>query len=80
METYCVSCKKNTADENSTIRKTKWNRLMILSSYAICGKKKSTVIKNKELNNISKVSLKWIKLLPIFYRLETNLCQNLMPF
>ena len=31
---------------------------MILSSYAICGKKKSTVIKNEELNNISKVSLK----------------------
>ena len=31
METYCVNCKKNTANENSSVRKTKQNRLMLLS-------------------------------------------------
>ena len=51
METYCVSCKKYTANENSSVRKTKQNRLMFLSNCAICGKKKSNFIKNKELNN-----------------------------
>ena len=43
METYCVSCKKYTAKKNSSARKTKnKNRLMLLSNYAVCGKKKST--------------------------------------
>ena len=41
METYCVSCKKNTANENSSVRKTKQNRLMLLSNWADCGKKKN---------------------------------------
>ena len=53
MEMYCVSCKRYTANENSNVRKTKQNRLMLLSNSAICGKKKSTFIKNKELNNIN---------------------------
>ena len=29
------------------------NRLMLLSNCAICGKKKSTLIKNKELHNFN---------------------------
>ena len=37
METYCVSCKKYTENENSDARKTKQNRLMLLSICAICG-------------------------------------------
>ena len=53
MEIYCVSCKKNTANENSGVRKTKQNRIMLLSNCAICSKKKMTFIKNKELHNIS---------------------------
>ena len=53
METYCVSCKKNNANENSSVRKTKQNRLMLLSNCAICGNKNLTFIKNKELHNIS---------------------------
>ena len=48
---YCLSCKKNTEKENSSVRKTKQNRLMLLSNCAACGKKKSTFIKNKELHN-----------------------------
>ena len=55
METYCVSC-KNTVNENSSVRKTKQTRLMLLSNFAVCGKKKSTFIKNKELHNFDKIS------------------------
>ena len=36
METYCVSCKKSTAKESSSVQKTKQNRLMLLSSCAVC--------------------------------------------
>ena len=32
METYCVSCKKYTENESSNNRKTKENRLMLLSN------------------------------------------------
>ena len=39
METYCVSCKKNTTNENSSVRKTQQNRLTLLSNCAVCGKK-----------------------------------------
>ena len=60
METYCASCKKNTANGNSSVRKTKQNTLMLLSICAVCGKKKSTFIKNQELylevfNNVSNI-------------------------
>ena len=34
METYCISCKKTTANKNSSIRKTKQTRLMLLSNGA----------------------------------------------
>ena len=51
METYCVSCKKNTANENSSVKKTKQTRLMLLWNWAICANRKSTFIKNQELSN-----------------------------
>ena len=51
METYCVSCKKHATNENSNVRKTKQNKLILLSNSAICGKKKSTFIKNKKIHN-----------------------------
>ena len=66
METYCVSCKKDTGHEESRVRKTKKNILRLLSSCAVCSKKKSTFIKNKELHNFND-SLKRIKSLPNFY-------------
>ena len=53
MEIYCVSCKKYTENENSNVRKTKQNRIMLLSNCGACGKKKSTFIKNKELHNFA---------------------------
>ena len=53
MKSYCVSCKKYTANEYSSVRKTKQNRLILLSNRAVFGKKKPTSIKNQEINNIS---------------------------
>ena len=47
METYCVSYKKYTANENSSVKKTKQNRLMLLSNCAVSTKKRSTFIENK---------------------------------
>ena len=40
MENYCVSCNKNTANVNLSVRETKQNRLLLLSDCAVCGKKK----------------------------------------
>ena len=51
MKTYSVSCIKYTANENSSVRKTKQNRLILLSNCTISGKQKWTLIKNKELHN-----------------------------
>ena len=51
MKTYCVSCKKYTVNKNSSVIKAKENRLILLSNCAICGKKISTFIKNKELQH-----------------------------
>ena len=50
METYFVSCKKNTANENSIVTKTKQNRIKFLSNCAICGKKKLNFIENQKLH------------------------------
>ena len=51
MGTYCVCCKKYTANENSSVRITKQNILILLSNCAICGKKNSAFIKNQEPSN-----------------------------
>ena len=40
METYLVSCKRNTGNKNSTVKRTKQEKLMLLSNCAVCGKKK----------------------------------------
>ena len=39
MQTYHVTCKKETASKNSSVRRTKQNRLMLVSNCTICGKK-----------------------------------------
>ena len=46
MKTYCVSCKKNTENKKSNIKRTKQNKLILASKCAICGEKKSRFIKN----------------------------------
>ena len=50
MKTYCVSCKKITTNENSGVRRTKQIRLMLVSNCAVCGKRKSSFIRNQELH------------------------------
>ena len=53
IEVYCVNCKKNAGNENSSARKAKQNSLMFLSNSTICGKKKLTFIEKKELHNFN---------------------------
>ena len=53
METYCVRCKKNTANTISSVTKTKQNRVMLLSNCTIGDKKKSAFIKNEVIDSIS---------------------------
>ena len=59
MEIYCVSCQKYTENKNLNVTKIKKkkNRLMLLSNCTVCGKKKSTSTKNKELHNFG-----WFKM------------------
>ena len=45
---YCLKCKKNTESINPTVSGTSNGRTMILSKCAICGSKKSKLIKNQE--------------------------------
>lgn len=49
MATYCVSCERNIATKKYSNRKTKENRLVLLSVCAACGKKESRLIKSQEL-------------------------------
>ena len=58
-----VSCKKYTANENSSFRKTKQNSLTLLSNCAICSKKKLAFIQNQELNNVSTDQFKMNKII-----------------
>ena len=44
MNTYCLSCKKDTRNINPKVIKTKNNRKMMLSSCPICNNKKSTFL------------------------------------
>ena len=48
MKNCCAIFTKYTANKNSSVRKTKQKRLMLVSNYAVCGKKKLTFIKNKK--------------------------------
>ena len=42
MNTYCLSCKKDTRNINPKVIKTKNNRKMMLSRCYICNNKRST--------------------------------------
>ena len=49
MEIFCVSWKKNAENKNSSVRKTKQNRLMLLSNCAVFSNKITRFINNQEL-------------------------------
>ena len=44
MNTYCLSCKKDTKNIDSKVVKTKNNRKIMLSRCSICKNKKSTFL------------------------------------
>ena len=70
METYYVSCKKNTVNENSRDRKTKQNRLMLLRNCAIAARKNWLLLQMKNstiLIIFEMISLKWIKSFKKFF-------------
>ena len=49
MNTYCLSCKKDTRNINPKVIKTKNNRKMMLSICSICNNKKSLHLFRKDL-------------------------------
>ena len=49
MEMYWVSYKKNPANKNSFVRKTKQNRLILSSICSVCGHKNESLIKINKL-------------------------------
>ena len=52
MNSYCLSCKKDTKNINPKTVRTKSNRLMMLSKCAICNNKKSRYIKEQEARGL----------------------------
>ena len=52
METYCVSCKTKIATEHSGVRRTKQNRSMLVSKYAVCSTKNLRFINNQETRRL----------------------------
>ena len=61
MKTYCLSCKKFTANENFSVRKAKQNRLMILLKYGFRATKNQRLLKLKKSILLEIINLKWIK-------------------
>ena len=52
MQTYCVSCRKNTENKDAKIIKTKNGRLQMRSQYTVRGNKKSRFVKKQEAKGI----------------------------
>ena len=59
MKTFCVKCRKNTENFNSTVFKTKIGRLIMQSKRANCGIKKPRFVKEQEAKGL--LSNLWIK-------------------
>ena len=54
MNTYCLSCKKDTKNIDPKVIKTKKNRKMMLSRCSICNYKKSTF--TAEASTLARIS------------------------
>ena len=48
MKSYCLRCREDTENIKPKVSKTSNGRTMVLSNCAICGSKKSRLIKNQE--------------------------------
>ena len=55
METYCVICKRNTANENSGARRTTQNRLMVQSNCSICSTKNQGLFRIKKQSDVDQI-------------------------
>ena len=49
---YCSKCRKDTENINPKVLSTSNGKAMILSTYVICGSKKSRFIKNQEAKRL----------------------------
>ena len=56
MISYCLKCRKDTKNINTSVSSTSNGKAMILSKCTICGSRKSRFVKNQEakgsLNNL----------------------------
>ena len=52
MKSYCLKCRKNTENINPRVSKTSNGKTMVLSKCAICGSKKSRLVKNQEAKGL----------------------------
>ena len=52
MNTYCLKCKKDTANTNPKMVKTKNNRLPMQSKCSVCGTKKSRFVKKQDAKGL----------------------------
>ena len=48
----CLKCRKNNESKNSKVVKTKNERTMVLSNWAVCSSKKSTSVKELEVSGM----------------------------
>ena len=72
MNTYCLKCKKDTANIDPKMVKTKNNRLLMQSKCSVCGTKKSRFVKKQDaeglLSNLGiKTPLSKIPLLNVLF-------------
>ena len=72
MNTYCLKCKKDTANIDPKMVKTKNNRLLMQSKCSVCKNKKSRFVKEQDakglLSNLKiKTRLSKISLLNVLY-------------
>ena len=72
MNTYCLKCKKDTANIDPKMVKTKNNRLLMQSKCSICKTKKSRFVKEQDakglLSNLGiKTPLSKIPLLNVLF-------------
>ena len=52
MQTYCVTCRKNTENKNTKVIKTKNGILQMWPLCCFCGNKKSRFVKKQEAKEI----------------------------
>ena len=52
MNTYCLKCKKDTANIDPKMVKTKNNRLLMQSKCSVCGTKKSRFVKKQDAKGL----------------------------